>query len=87
LRDAIWLARLTLYLGLFVGVGGAFYSSWIAAVRPSGWTGAIITGAIQGALIAALMSVGLHGVDVQGLSARAFARPRSGEAVLQPPMG
>ena len=30
LRAAIWLARLVLYVGLFCGVGGAFYAAWIA---------------------------------------------------------
>ena len=36
LRAAIWLAKVALYLGLFVGVGGAFFGAWIAVAPPAG---------------------------------------------------
>ena len=31
LRGAIWLTRVAVYLGLFVGVGGAFFVAWMQA--------------------------------------------------------
>jgi copper transport protein len=67
LRGAIWLARLVLYLGLFIGVGGAFYSSWIAVERRSDGGRRAISGALACGLVAALVSVGLHGVDALGV--------------------
>jgi copper transport protein len=67
LRSAIWLARLALYIGLFVGVGGAFFGSWIAASPHSGWARIPVTAALACGLIAALVSTGLHGLDVLGL--------------------
>jgi copper transport protein len=30
LRLAIWLTKIVLYVGLFCGIGGAFYAAWIA---------------------------------------------------------
>ncbi len=32
-RSALWAARLALYVGLFVGVGGAFFRAWISDPR------------------------------------------------------
>jgi copper transport protein len=63
LRGAIWLARLVLYLGLFVGVGGAFYAAFIGTAHARGPT----IGALAGGLIAGFLSFGLHGVDLLGL--------------------
>jgi copper transport protein len=67
LRGAIWLARFVLYLGLFIGVGGAFYTCWISTSPPSGWTKTATTVALQCGLVAALVSVGLQGLDVLGV--------------------
>lgn len=66
LRGSIWLARLVLYLGLFVGVGGVLYSPWIATAPPPRWVGKAVSIALQSGLVAALVSVGLQGVDVLG---------------------
>jgi copper transport protein len=68
LRAAIWLARLALYVGLFFGVGGAFFAVWIAASVPSGWQQTATTRALECGVIAALLSVGFHGADVLGLA-------------------
>ena len=38
LKILIWLARIGVYLGLFVGVGGAFFAAWIGQ-GPSGCDG------------------------------------------------
>jgi copper transport protein len=67
-RVATWLARLALYLGLFIGVGGAFYSRWIARSPPSRPTVPTLRVAMLGGLLAAVLSAGLQGVDVLGVS-------------------
>jgi copper transport protein len=63
LRTAIWIARLAIYLGLFVGAGGAFFAAWI---QPPAGRGprvvSIATGIV--ALAALALSVGLQGLDV-----------------------
>jgi len=66
LRGAIWLARIVIYLGLFVGVGGAFFTAWIG---PHGAAMMRRTGVAvsMAALIALALSVGLQGLDALGL--------------------
>jgi copper transport protein len=63
LQTAIWFARLAIYLGLFVGAGGAFFAAWI---QPPAGRGprvvSIATGIV--ALAALALSVGLQGLDV-----------------------
>jgi len=67
LRGAIWFARLALYVGLFVGVGGAFYCRWIELSPPPDRIGIAITITMVCGMAAALVSLGLQGVDVLGL--------------------
>ncbi len=66
LRPAIWIARFVLYVGLFVGVGGAFYSRWIAALPVPERIARTNTVAMQCGVIAALVSVGFQGADALG---------------------
>ncbi|MCW5717480.1 MAG: CopD family protein [Bauldia sp.] len=33
-RPAIWVARVLVYLGLFIGAGGTFFAAWISAPSP-----------------------------------------------------
>ena len=67
LRAAVWLGRFTLYLGLLVGVGGVFYAAWLARapLPPPAWHCA--ASALQCGLVAAIVSLGLQGVDVLGV--------------------
>jgi copper transport protein len=59
---ALWLAKVALYLGLFVGIGGAFFVHWIGGpARAARW-------AMASGLVAAGLSVGLQGLDALGLS-------------------
>jgi copper transport protein len=60
----IWLARLGVYLGLFAGVGGAFFVAWIARARAGSL---VIVAALGVGVLAAVASLGLQGLDVLGL--------------------
>jgi len=68
----LWLAKLVLYVGLFVGVGGAFFRAFIAgpdapafrALRVASWAG----------LLAAAAALGLQGLDVRAQPVVALAQ-------------
>jgi copper transport protein len=76
LRIAIWLARLVLYIGLFCGVGGAFYAAWIAGGPLAPRAHRFVAVALECGLVAAVVSVGLQGVDVLGLRLPDLRQPR-----------
>jgi copper transport protein len=64
LPPLIWLTRITLYLALFIGVGGAFFRARIAT--EGSWPAAaskLIGSAIAFGLVAVPISVGLQGLD------------------------
>lgn len=86
LRTAIWLARLVLYVGLFVGIGGAFFLSWIAPM-PSGRARSVAGAALAAGLIAAMLSVGLHGVDALGAADANLGETRAWAYGLASPYG
>jgi len=60
----IWLARIGVYLGLFVGVGGAFFAAWIGQAS-SGSTVSRVALAVG--LLSAVASLGLQGLDLLNL--------------------
>ena len=60
----IWLARIGVYLGLFVGVGGAFFICWIG-LMPAG--SRLISAALVAGLVSAAAALGLQGLDLQDL--------------------
>jgi copper transport protein len=66
----IWLVRIGVYLGLFVGVGGVFFAAWIGG-GPDG--GRIILGALGVGMVSAVASLGLQGLDLHGLPVTALA--------------
>ncbi len=64
-RAGLWAVKLVIYVGLFVGVGGAFFRAWIAdapsqAARP-------LIAALLAGLVAVPLSVGLQGLDALDL--------------------
>jgi copper transport protein len=63
----IWLARIGVYLGLLVGVGGVFFGSWIGPVHAG--SNVIRTALVMG-LFCAAASIGLQGLDVLDLPLR-----------------
>ena len=76
LRVAIWLARLVLYVGLFCGVGGAFYAAWIAGGPLTPRTRRSVAVALECGLVACIVLVGLQGIDVLGLTLPDLGQPR-----------
>lgn len=70
LRVLIWLARVGLYLGLFVGVGGVLFARWIAWSM-TGLTAA--RAALAVGLPSAMVSLGALGLDLLGLPLSALS--------------
>ena len=71
LNALIWLARVGLYVGLFVGVGGVFFARWIAR-STTGMT--VPRWALALGLLSAVASFGALGLDLLGLPLAALAR-------------
>ena len=61
----IWLARIGLYLGLFAGIGGAFFVNWIARRKVASRA---ISAFLALGIISAAGSLGFQGLDALGLS-------------------
>jgi copper transport protein len=64
LPPLIWLTRIGSYVGAFVGVGGAFFSGWIAPQNSAPL--ALIKAALSIGFLGTLVSVGLQGLDAFG---------------------
>ncbi|MER9946833.1 copper resistance CopC/CopD family protein [Mesorhizobium sp. M0047] len=73
LRSAIWVGKVFLYIGLLLGVGGAFALAWLARDAHAGQR--FIAAAILGGLIAAPLSLGLQGLDALGAPLSRLAQP------------
>ncbi len=56
-----WLARIGVYLGLFVGVGGAFFAAWIAPARAGS---KVVVAALAIGVFSAVAALGLQGLDL-----------------------
>jgi copper transport protein len=61
----LWVTKAALYLGLFIGVGGAFFRAWIAE-QPL-HTSAIPIAALLTGVIASVLSIGAQGLDALDL--------------------
>lgn len=65
LRSAIWVCRVLLYLGLFVGIGGVFFGRFVAEdMRPGRRTE---QGLMALALLSVPLALGLQGLDALDL--------------------
>lgn len=62
----IWLARIGVYLGLLVGVGGAFFTGWIGRMPAAA---RLIEAALLTGLVSAAAALGLQGLDLLDLPA------------------
>lgn len=81
---AIWLGRLGLYLGLFAGVGGAFFMTVLA---PSGGRTGSLAALLCLGLAASLLSLGLQGLDLLGLGLADLASPAPWRAASATSLG
>lgn len=64
LAPLIWLARIGVYLGLFVGVGGVLFGVWVVR-RDAG--ASVIAAALVAGLVSAVTALGLQGLDLLNL--------------------
>lgn len=72
LRIAIWFCRFLLYLGLFVGIGGVFFGTFIARdARPGRRTEQVLM-ALAG--LSLPVALGLQGLDAMDLPLSDFAK-------------
>ncbi|TPI44679.1 copper resistance protein CopC [Mesorhizobium sp. B2-9-1] len=81
LRAMIWLGKLFLYAGLFLGIGGAFALAWLAEDRRRGQRFVIATLLIG--LVGAPLSLGLQGLDALGAPLARFATPAVWKTALE----
>ncbi len=72
LHRVIWVVKIMLYLGLFLGVGGAFALSWLAGEGRGGER--FVVAILLAGLIAAPVSLGLQGLDALGAPFEQFAQ-------------
>jgi copper transport protein len=73
LRSAIWIGKVFLYIGLFLGVGGAFALAWLARGGQAGRR--FVIAAMLCGLVAASLSLGLQGLDALGAPLPHLAQP------------
>ena len=70
LASAFWLAKVVLYVGLFIGVGGAVFGAFIASLLPAAARAGQCV--MMAGLVAAVVSLGLEGADALGLGLGGF---------------
>jgi copper transport protein len=78
----IWLARIGVYLGLFAGIGGVFFSAWIGRTHAASTA---IAAALAIGLIGAVASLGLQGLDLLNLALGDMVTPAPWKAAWPPP--
>jgi copper transport protein len=85
-RAGLWAAKVAIYVGLFVGVGGAFFRAWIG--EPGSRSAESMTLTLLGAaLFAVPISVGLQGLDVLDLPLSALRQRAAWDAGLETSYG
>lgn len=84
LASLIWLARIAVYLGLFVGVGGVFFAVWIGCGSYGSKT---IPGSLAIGLAGAAASLGLQGLDLLNLAPASLATVTPWKAALGTSLG
>jgi copper transport protein len=63
-RSALWAAKLAVYVGMVLGIGGAFFRTWIEArARPT----PVLAALLVFGLIATPISLGMQGLDALDL--------------------
>jgi len=80
-RAALWAAKVVLYAGLFVGVGGAFFGAWLDSTGTRR-TRLVLLAFLVGGLVATPISVALQGLDALDLTLGALAQANTWRAGL-----
>jgi copper transport protein len=80
----IWLSRIGLYLGLFVGVGGVFFHAWTAELRTRSKP---VVAALTLGLVSAVVSLGCQGLDLLGLPIRDILNLAPWQAAIATTLG
>ncbi|MBV9955327.1 MAG: copper resistance protein CopC [Pseudolabrys sp.] len=76
LAVAIWLARLAIYAGLFIGIGGLAFPVWTGTKLPP--KAAAVVASVSAVAFAAIpLSIGFQGVDALALPLESFWRPEA----------
>ena len=81
LRTAIWIAKLFLYAGFFLGIGGAFTLAWLVEDRHRGQR--FVAPALIFGIVGAPVSLGLQGLDGLGAPLARFAAPTVWKTALE----
>jgi copper transport protein len=80
-RLGLWVAKFLIYLGFFIGIGGAFFRAWVAD-SGSRVADAWILAALVAGLLAIPVSVGMQGLDVLDLPLAELKQRAAWEAGL-----
>jgi copper transport protein len=72
-RGGLWLTKLALYVGLFIGIGGVFAFSWLASGARVGTR--LVATALGIGLVGTIASAGFQGLDTLGAPASRFFDP------------
>ena len=84
LGTLIWLSRIGLYLGLFVGVGGVFFNAWTADARIRSKP---VVAALTLGLVSAAVALGCQGLDLLGLPIRDILNLAPWQAAIATTLG
>ncbi len=79
-RALLWASRVALYLGLFIGCGGAAFAAWVSQPMPGARRG--ITAALLLGLVALPLSLAAQGLDALGADLGAVFQPPVWRAAL-----
>jgi len=80
----VWLSRIGLYLGLFVGVGGVFFNAWTADTRSRSKP---VAAALALGLVSAAVALGCQGLDLLGLPIGDILTPAPWRAAIATTLG
>jgi copper transport protein len=85
-RAALWAAKVVIYVGLFIGIGGAFFRAWVAdpaSPASAPW----LAVALVAGLVATPASVGLQGLDALDLPLSGLLQKLAWETGLETSYG
>lgn len=84
-RGLIWASKLALYGGIAFGIGGVFALSWFGTGRETGLD--VAAGFVIAGMVAAILSVGLQGLDALAEPVASLVDPNVWETGLRTSFG